>query len=207
MNEELPELNLDERCAAPDKDAVLVRRIEINFDLPSYLSQQHIRKLYELVGAIVDEPANEPKEGLHWLSFTGSKLNFSRADAMLLGGAVGEDPPADGEEPEVVPDVVCFNTAVRSWSTAQERERTLAARAGRAHTEFTCPKCGGHSFGSSGKNAQGKWDRYCNGRGQRGRVVGDRFIPHEGPDEPIVRCDFTWNEDDDQMYGLRAPSP
>jgi len=44
---------------------------------------------------------------------------------------------------------------------------------------FTCPKCGGHYFGTYNANdPEKKWIRFCHG------------------------CDFTWKLRDDRKYGL-----
>jgi len=94
-----------------------------------------------------------------------------------------------------------LGSSCRSFNSEKERKRELERR---RPSEFTCPKCGGHAFGSNNLE-DGKLQRYCNGRGQRGRFSQDKFIPNEGPDEPHVRCDFVWHEDDDLKYGLKPP--
>lgn len=184
--------NPDERCAQPVEDDCKVSSVEISFAIPSYITQAQRRQLYDLIREIADAPVNTPKEGVHWLSFTGSKLNFSRIDAALLGVPSGDNPPADGEEPIADDSILQFATYARGFATKRERDRTLEER---RPSEFTCPRCGGHSFWSH--TTEGGLRRRCGGRGQYVRV------PIEGPQEPSIRCNFTWLEKDDQEYGLK----
>ena len=64
--------------------------------------------------------------GPHWLGFIGGKLNLSRVDAALLGKEVGENPPADGEEPESDDNVLVISSNFREWHDEEEAKRSLA---------------------------------------------------------------------------------
>lgn len=195
MNED----DLSARCAEPEEDDQQLRGIEVSFAVPTYLTPSQQDRLRSLLTEIVNNPKNQPKEGVHWLGFTGGKMNYSRVDCMLLGKHQGPLPPDDGEEPECDSSVLCFGSMARPFSSEKEREKVLEER---RPSEFTCPKCGGHSFGSN--SDCGQYVRCCNGRGQRGTINGaGRFVPVEGPDEPSIRCDFTWPETDDAKYGLK----
>ena len=194
-------IDVNDRCAEPAEDDCKLTSIEINFAIPTYLSQALQGQLIELITKVVRDPKNEPREGLHWLASIGGKMSYSNIDSALLRRTPSAEPPADGEEPTCQDDVLCLETTCRSFSSEAERARTLERR---RPSEFTCPKCGGHTYGSN-KDAD-EWVRYCNGRGQRGHISADgKFIPLEGPDEPQVRCDFTWPERDDRKYGLKPP--
>lgn len=199
-NDQVKAIDLNERCAEPAEDDCRLTSIEINFAIPTYLSQAQQGQLIELISKVVKDPKNAPKEGLHWLGFIGGKMSFSNVDSALLERAPSADPPADGEEPTSKDDVLCLESYCRSFSSEQERERTLEAR---RPSEFTCPKCGGHTYGSN--IGIGEYIRYCNGRGQRGRFQDGVFVPLEGPNEPRIRCSFTWPEGDDRKYGLKPP--
>lgn len=200
MNGQIKEIDIDARCAEPAEDDCRLIGIEINFSIPTYLSQAQQGQLIELISKVVSDPKNSPQEGLHWLSTIGGKLRFSAVDSALLGRPVDENAPANGEEPTCQDDVLCLESSCRSFNSEKERDRVLERR---RPSEFICPKCGGKSFGSNKAEADGKLTRYCNGRGQRGHISATGFIPLEGPDEPRVRCDFTWHEDDDLKYGLK----
>ena len=52
------------------------------------------------------------------------------------------------------------------------------------HNQFTCPNCGSHYFGSSGEPGT-LLTRNCTGYQHGGK-----------------KCHFTWNEADDEKYGL-----
>jgi len=211
MIEEVKEIDVNDRCAPSDEDDCELNRIEINFAIPTYLSQAQQGKLIELINEVVRDPKNEPKEGVHWLGFIGGKLSFSMVDNALLRRQrhPGDPPPpADGEEPTCQDDVLCLESNCRSFNSEKEKERVLKRREDARPSKFTCPKCGGGSFGSNKAGEDGKLVRYCNGRGQRGKIGPNGFVPIEGPDEPRIRCDFTWHEDDDAKYGLKPyPRP
>jgi hypothetical protein len=205
---EVKAIDENDRCAEADDDDCLLDRIEINFAIPIYLSHSQQRRMHELIHEIVRDHKNQPKEGVHWLSMTGSKPNFSAVDCNLLGLKPGPNPPADGEEPNYDALVLCFGSSARSFNSERERAREIERR---RKSEFTCPQCGGHTYGSNVADvtAEGKgrqWVRYCNGRGQRGKFIDGKFVPIEGPQEPTIRCDFTWPESDDLKYGLKPPN-
>lgn len=199
--------NPAERCAQPGPEHhTPLRRIEIDFAIPTYLTRSQEGRLQDLVSEVIDAPVNEPLNGVHWLFGIGSKPCFSESDAKFLGKPVEEGAPADGEEPVFDHDVLHFESSARGFSADRERERVLKEREDRKPSEFTCPKCGGHAFGSSGVDANNRQMRYCNGRGQRGKFIEGEFIPIEGRGEPQVRCDFTWPDSDDLKYGIKPPS-
>ncbi len=55
---------------------------------------------------------------------------------------------------------------------------------------FTCPKCGGHYFGTRGVEDWSKAIGYCTW-----------YLPAvEG--SPVRRCDFTWPRAEDEKYGV-----
>lgn len=194
--------NPEERLAPPEEDDVRLVGIEVGFAIETWVSPSQQRRLSELLREIVDNPKNTPKEGVHWLGFTGGKMNFSEVDCKLLGTKPGPNPPADGEEPQCDDSILCFGSMSRGFVSERERADALEER---RPSEFTCPQCGGHAFGSN-RLEDGKLERYCNGRGQRVRFIDGRSVPIEGPDEPSIRCDFKWHEDDDRKYGLKPPS-
>lgn len=205
MNEEVKEIDVNDRCAEHAEDDCELTRIEINFAIPTYLSQHQQGRLIELLNEVVNDPKNAPKEGVHWLGFIGGKLSFSLVDNALLrkDRRPGDPPPpADGEEPTCQDDVLCLESSCRSFNSEKEKQRVLKRREDAKPSKFVCPKCGGGSFGSN-RLEDGKLQRYCNGRGQRGRISNEGFVPTEGPDEPQIRCDFIWHEDDDLRYGLK----
>lgn len=55
-------------------------------------------------------------------------------------------------------------------------------------SQFTCPQCSSHHFGSYSEDGGHTLNRLCNGYLGRGR-----------------RCNFSWPARDDQKYGLHAP--
>lgn len=173
MNREVKAVDLNERCTSPDEDDQEVRSIIVRFAIPIWLSPARQRQVGELIQKIVEDSKNTPTEGIHWLSTVSG-------DERFYG--------------------LHFDTSARSFNSEEERASYLEAR---RPSEFTCPKCGGHAFGSYG--GVGGWVRYCNGRGQRVKMVGGKSQPIEGPDEPTIRCDFTWPQSDDRKYGLKPP--
>ena len=128
MDSEVKVIDLDDRCATPDRDDIKVHSIEVHFSIASYITRDQQRQLYALLEEIANSPKNTPKDGVHWLSESGAKMNYSALDAAILGVPVGEDPPADGEEPIFDEDVLYFATAARSFSSEQERSQELERR-------------------------------------------------------------------------------
>ena len=126
---EVKTIDLDDRCAEPAEDDVKVERIECNFAIPVFITQEQQGRLHALMDEIAESPKNTPKEGVHWFSFNGAKLNFSAIDSALLRQPVGSNPPPNGEEPEVDETVLCFGTSARSFNSEREKARELRRRA------------------------------------------------------------------------------
>lgn len=122
--------NPDDRCGTcPDRDACSVLEVEIGFAIEVAITQAQQRALQEIVTEIAQAPYNQPKEGVHWASFVGGKLNYSARDAELLGRPVGESPPPDGAEPDSDDSVLVFETSAREFVNGHEREKVQAERA------------------------------------------------------------------------------
>lgn len=121
----------ERRGDCTEKDAFRIQRIEVEFAIPVWLTQDQQVVVHELVKEIVEQPYNQLKGAAHWHSFTGGKLNLSRVDAALLGKTVGPNPPADGEEPDSDDSVLVLSTSVREFDSAEEEERSLARSAKR----------------------------------------------------------------------------
>ena len=59
------------------------------------------------------------------------------------------------------------------------------------HSEFTCPQCGSHMFGSSNCTGPGPVTRHCHG--YKEVALGS------------ISCSFSWPESEDAKYGLKPP--
>jgi hypothetical protein len=115
---------------APPTSTVTVQQIEVNFEMPVTLTKDQHHRLYALMDEIVNSQWNQPTNGVHWLSFEGGRLNFSRRDAAFLGKAPGPDPvPNDGEEPTCDDDVLVLSSTARGFLNADEQERVRLERA------------------------------------------------------------------------------
>lgn len=64
-----------------------------------------------------------------------------------------------------------------------------------AAMEFTCPSCGGHTFGTTTTDASSIGTCY----GSRVSMVLPDNAQRD-PGEGYRPCDFTWNRDDDARY-------
>lgn len=127
MNEYDP----DDRVApCEDEQACELTKIEVDFGLRVLMTRAQQRRLVEVIEEIVDAPCNQPAEGVHWVAGIGSRPNLSAVDAALLGRHVGENPPADGEEPTFDNDVFQVTSHAREFLPKRERERILAKRRG-----------------------------------------------------------------------------
>lgn len=116
------------RCAPPPEDAYTpLRGVELSFAIPVYITREHHTYLAELVEAIVLAPYNLPKGGVHWVSGSGSKLNFSKRDARLLGVAADPAAPEAGE-PEVDSTIFTLSTSARAFVSERERSNSFMAR-------------------------------------------------------------------------------
>jgi hypothetical protein len=122
--------NPDDRVSScPDEDATFVERIELGFAIEVAITRDQERAICELMDEITKAPYNQPKEGVHWVGFVGSKLNYSAADSALLGRPVGDNPPPNGAEPDSDDTVLVYETSAREFTSDKERERVLAERA------------------------------------------------------------------------------
>lgn len=103
-------------------------RIEIEFGQEVRIPQQYLRRLYDLFDRIVRLPANQPLEGVHWLSGHGCKPIWSQADQRFLGKAVDPHAPESGE-PAFDDTTLHFETTSRRFVDAEERLKVLERRA------------------------------------------------------------------------------
>ena len=115
-----------DRCAEPP-DCSPICRIEVDFGIPVVLSDEHQRKLNELIRSITDAPWNAPKNGVHWASGYGSRPKWSRSDAAFLGVAADPDAPDSGE-PEFDDSILHIETTCRAFVSEKERQRVLKRR-------------------------------------------------------------------------------
>jgi hypothetical protein len=111
----------------PDSDATTEKAIEVEFAIPTLLTQDQQRRLLDLLDEIVRSPWNQPEEGVHWVSGTGSKPVWSQADATFLGKPANPDAPLSGE-PEFQDDVLHVCTTARGFMSPKEREREFRKR-------------------------------------------------------------------------------
>lgn len=87
-----------ERQAEPSLDDSLYERIEMEFAIPVYVTQEQQRLLHELFNGILQNPANVPLDGVHWQNAHGPKPIWSQKDMELLAksattGAQVSGPP------------------------------------------------------------------------------------------------------------------
>lgn len=116
-------------CAeCPDDDCCEIQRIEVSFALPVHMTQDQQRRLLDLLNEMVRAPCSQPKEGVHWVGFTGSKLNYSAADARLLEREAGPDYVPDGAEPTSDDTVFCVESCARAFVSTKERDRVMRER-------------------------------------------------------------------------------
>jgi hypothetical protein len=119
----------DERVTTcSDSDATFIERIEVGFAIEVAITSEQERQLHELIDQIAKAPYNQPKEGVHWLGFVGSKLNYSATDAALLGKPVGDNPPPNGAEPDSDDTVLCYETSARGFVNGNERAKVMLER-------------------------------------------------------------------------------
>lgn len=101
------------RQAEPSLDDSLYERIEMEFAIPVYVTQEQLRKAHELFNEICENPANKPIDGVHWASGYGAKMiNLSQADAALLGKTIQPGAPPTGE-PEWDEMTLHFESSVK----------------------------------------------------------------------------------------------
>lgn len=128
----MTDADLSIRCGecAEDDACEELRSIELNFAIPITMTQDQQRRLLDLMSEIVSEPYNQPRDGVHWVGFVGSRLTYSNVDAALLGKpcSIDLDRPADGEEPTSEDDVFVAESSARGFGWANERSRVQADR-------------------------------------------------------------------------------
>lgn len=73
------------RQAEPSLDDSLYERIEMEFAIPVYVTQEQQRLLHELFKGILQNPANIHLDGVHWQNSHGPKPIWSQNDAEKLG--------------------------------------------------------------------------------------------------------------------------
>ncbi len=117
----------DRVAECPDHDAVVMERMEISFHIPVAMTQYQQGRFLKLINEIVSSPWNEPKAGVHWMAGVGSKPNWSRADARMLGKAPEPSAPKSGES--TFDDSIYFvETYARAFVSEKERRRVLKRR-------------------------------------------------------------------------------
>lgn len=87
----------NKRQAEPADDDCRVERIEIEFAIPTYITQEQQHKLNRLLESICRAPVNTPVGGVHWLAGWGSKPIWSQTDARIFGWTTSPDAPESGE--------------------------------------------------------------------------------------------------------------
>lgn len=125
--------DLSMRCGeCPDDDACEeLRAFEVSFAIPITMTQDYQRRLLDLLSELVAEPYNQPKDGVHWVGFVGSRLTFSAIDQRVMGApksAPGQALPADGEEPTQDDSIFAVVSDARGFGWTKERDRVNAER-------------------------------------------------------------------------------
>jgi hypothetical protein len=109
----------------PDDDATCMERIEVDFAIPVLMTQDQQRRLLEIIDEIADSPWNTPAEGVHWMAGMGSKMHWSKIDALMLGKTPDPDAPATGE-PARDDSVYHVETCARAFGSERERAKVKA---------------------------------------------------------------------------------
>ncbi|MDX1985004.1 MAG: hypothetical protein SFV51_32330 [Bryobacteraceae bacterium] len=110
------------RIAEPGEDDYRLERIEVEFAIPVFITIDQQQRLADLIQEIATAPMNTPVNGVHWQSGGGSKPNWSRVDAALLGKTPAPDAPATGE-PTFDDSVLYFETSAREAHPSELRAR------------------------------------------------------------------------------------
>lgn len=114
--------DLSKRLAEPGDDDQLIRAFEMEFGMPCYITAAQQRKLRDIFDEIIESPANQPVDGVHWLAGCGSKPHFSVADSAFLGKPVEPAAPETGE-PTFDNSVLYFESCARGFVSDRERVR------------------------------------------------------------------------------------
>lgn len=118
----------NERCGTcPDPDASEIQAIEISFAIPVFMTQDQQGRLVRLVDDIIDQPWNEPKDGVHWLAEVGAKPNWSQIDSLFMGETPNPDAPQTGE-PTFDDSIFSIGSCAREFVSEKERDRVLERR-------------------------------------------------------------------------------
>lgn len=119
----------DDRCAPPPDDECtqVLSAIEVSFAIPVYVTSEQLHRLHVLIHEITDAPCNTPKAGVHWPSGYGSKPQWSRVDAAMLGVPAAPDAPFSGE-PTFDDGTYFIETSARAFVSEKERDRKLKQR-------------------------------------------------------------------------------
>jgi len=103
----------------PDEDAITLLNIEVEFAIPTTMTQEQQERLFKVIQEIVESPWNQLKGKDHYISSVGCKIWMSRIDAALIGGRAWErvDPTIkNGEEPTHDNSVLFFETKLIKMS-------------------------------------------------------------------------------------------
>jgi hypothetical protein len=119
--------DLTKRLAEPADGDQPVASFEMQFGTTTWITPGQMRRLYELFDEVVSSPVNQPVDGVHWLSGSGSKPHFSKADAAFLGKPVAPDAPDSGE-PTFDNSVLFFESTARGFVSDRERAKKLKQR-------------------------------------------------------------------------------
>lgn len=112
----------------PPDDACRLSRIEVEFAIPVWMTQEQQRNLVDTISDIVGSAFNQPVAGVHWVGGIGSKPNFSVIDAALLGVEAGANPPADGEEPTFDDTIFQIQSNAREFMSEREEDQVRRER-------------------------------------------------------------------------------
>lgn len=125
----------------PDADAMEIRAIEISFAVPVQVTQRQQKLIHDMVSDIVDAPWNQFEDGVHWPAGSGSKPQWSKADAAFLGKRTNPNAPDSGE-PTFDDSVFTIESDARGFVSEEERKKKEAYRKKKYITDVQCPECG-----------------------------------------------------------------
>lgn len=129
-------MSLSDRCGPPGNDDMPIRCFQCDFGMPVYITSADQRDLHLLFSRIVGRPANQPMDGVHWLSGSGSKPCWSKADSAFLGIRGEPDAPESGE-PTFDDEIFYFESTAREFVSQKERDRTTKERIGGGRKDQT----------------------------------------------------------------------
>lgn len=174
----------DREAPFPEEGAAELRGIEVKFAIPVKMTQEQQKRLLSLISEVIGRPWNLPKNGLHWVSSMGSKVKWSRIDALLLGEVPAHDAPRIGD-PENDDGVLCITSTARPFNDNKERVQTLFNRS----SPGLCVDCREPQFmtrgGLSCKNGHGGAPTISR---ETGEVIA--VVYPDWPETPRPRDDF-----------------